>query len=279
MFKKDNSGQALIIIVLIIALVLTVIAASSYQLTVQTEGSKLQEESVRALAAADAGIEVGLKIANTERAPQSYSYNDPLVNISLPGIDPTKSQILVTTTSQTSFSSPLVLKDDQYTFYTNDFPTFTNPVSFGGLLRIHFGSEGSGDCNAPRSRPALEMTIIYGSNNDMQRRIIEPCTTGQTVSSSSSYPVSLVPTTFESITYQYQIANINMLGEFPDAKMIIIRPLFANTRLFFSAQSSSFPSQGKRIEARAFSISGPSKIVTIFQSLPQIPADFFVTSF
>ena len=55
--RDNQKGQALIIIVLMIALMLTVITAVSYQSTVEIQSSKQQEESVRALAAADSGIE------------------------------------------------------------------------------------------------------------------------------------------------------------------------------------------------------------------------------
>ncbi|KKQ36606.1 MAG: hypothetical protein US54_C0062G0001, partial [Candidatus Roizmanbacteria bacterium GW2011_GWA2_37_7] len=104
----------------------------------------------------------------------------------------------------------------------------------------------------------------------------EPCTAGLTIGT-TSLPVTSAPVTVGGITYNYQ-ADINM-GAFSNAKMMIVRSLFSNTRVRFVAQAGTFPDQGKNIEARAFSISGPSKIVTIFQSLPQIPADFFVTSF
>lgn len=277
MLRKNTSGQALIIIVLIIAFVLTVITASSYQLTVQTEGSKLQEESVRALAAADAGIEVGLQLANTNNAPQSYTFASQGLNMA--GVNATRSTIIVTSASQTDFISSLVLKDEQFTFYTKDYPLFADP-SYEGWLRISFGSEGVGDCNTPRSRPALELTVIYGNNNNIERRVVEPCTSGQVIQGNSGSFTSYSPIseTIDGVTFKYRVADINM-SSFTNAKMILVRSLFGSTRLRFLAQSSQFPNQGKWIEARAYSLSGPSKIVRVFQSLPQVPADFFVTSF
>jgi len=275
MFHKNNSGQALIIIVLMIALALTVIAASSYQLTVQTEGSKLQEESVRALAAADAGIEAGLQIANTDAAPQSYTFASQGLN--LPGIDSTGSRIFVTNTSSSEFVSSLVLKDDQFTFYALQPPLYAAP-GFSGNLDIYFGSEGAGNCAGARTQPALELTFIYGANNDLQRRVVEPCGSGTVISGSSLTSATAVSVPMQGSTFTLRTDTIST-ADFPDLKMIIVRSLFANTRIGFRALSGTFPNQGKNIEARAFSISGPSKIVTVFQSLPQIPADFFVTSF
>ncbi len=273
MYYKNNSGQALIIIVLMIALVLTVIAASSYQLTVQTEGSKLQEESVRALAAADAGIEAGLQIANTNAPPQSYTFASRGLN--LPGIDATKSNIFVSETSSVEFVSSLVLKDDQFTFYTQTPPAY--PPGFAGNLDIYFTSEGAGSCTGPRTQPALELTFIYGAVNNVERRVVEPCGSGAVISGSSFTGATAVTEVIQGSTFNFRTDTINT-ALFPQLKMIIVRSLFANTRIGFRS-ATPFPNQGKNIEARAFSISGPSKIVTIFQSLPQIPADFFVTSF
>ncbi|MDP4011750.1 MAG: pilus assembly PilX N-terminal domain-containing protein [Candidatus Roizmanbacteria bacterium] len=274
-YNNGNSGQALIIIVLMIALVLTVIAASSYQLTVQTEGSKLQEESVRALAAADAGIEAGLQIANTESAPQTYTFESQGINLA--GIDATRSEIIVTTPSRSDFVSSLVPKDDQFTFYTAAFPEYPAP-SFDGSLTIFFGSEGAGNCSS-RSTPALELTFISGVGNSVQHRLVEPCTPPGQLIEGTSLTVSATPVTVGDVTFNYQVQAIDM-NSFPDAKMIIVRPLFGSTRLrFLAGAGQSFPNQGKLIESRSYSISGPSKIVTIFQSLPQLPADFFVTSF
>ena len=277
-FYTTNSGQALIIIVLMIALVLTVIAASSYQLTVQTEGSKLQEESVRALAAADAGIEAGLQIANTDAPPQSYTFASQ--GLDLPGIDPAKSTIFVSETSSVEFVSSLVLKDDQFTFYTQTPPTYP-PPGFTGNLDIYFTSEGVGSCSGARTRPALELTFIYGADNNVERHVVEPCGSGAVISGSSFTGATAVTETFQQgSTFNFRTDAINT-SLFPQLKMIIVRSLFANTRIGFksSAPIAPIPNQGKNIEARAFSISGASKIVTIFQSLPQIPADFFVTSF
>lgn len=278
--NKNISGQALIMIVLVIALVLTVIAASSYKMTVETQSSKLQEESVRALAAADSGIEVGLRLANVNLAAgdQTHRFSDQ--SLDLPGIDAEKSQILITNTPNDAFVSPIVLKDDQFAFYTSDYPSFTN--SYAGDLNIYFTNLGLANCGSDvidRTTPALELTFVYGvgATNNIARTIAEPCFVGKIISGDSGLIVSAIgPYPVSGVNFDYRISPINT-GAYPNLKMIIVRSLFSNTRLGFVG--SALPVQGKNIEARAFSISGPSKIVTIFQSLPQIPADLYVTTF
>ncbi len=57
-----QSGQVLLVLVLLIALVITVLSSISYRLTTEIQSTKSQEENVRVLAAADSGIEKGINI-------------------------------------------------------------------------------------------------------------------------------------------------------------------------------------------------------------------------
>jgi hypothetical protein len=64
MMKKNNSGQTLLIIVLIASVILTVgLAVATYSIT-DIKISQQEEESARAFAAAEAGIEESLKIGS-----------------------------------------------------------------------------------------------------------------------------------------------------------------------------------------------------------------------
>ena len=64
-----------------------------------------------------------------------------------------------------------------------------------------------------------------------------------------------------------------------DGKFFLVRVLYAPTKLFFS-RSSDLPSQGRTVPSQATSKStGVSKKVVLFQSHPQIPAEFFTTAF
>jgi len=68
MIKSKNSGQTLLIIVLITAVILTVgLAITTYSIT-DIKISQQEEESARAFAAAEAGIEESLKIGSATNA-------------------------------------------------------------------------------------------------------------------------------------------------------------------------------------------------------------------
>lgn len=270
--RNGQKGQALIILVLMISIILAIVSATSYRLTTETQTTKAQEDSVRALAAADAGIEVGLQRANNLPA-QTYTFAD--LNLNLAGVDALKSRVLITDTSS-NFVSPVVPKDGQFTFYVKDYNDPSAP-DYGSDISINFRSESGSSCAAPRTQPAYELTYVYGPTANLVRRmLVEPCTGPQAISGNSFTPTA-AGATINGIAFQ-QSYIINPATEgMADMRIIIIRPVFGSARLGFTG--TNLEPQGKLIRSEAYSISGPSKIVTIFQSLPQIPAEFFVTTF
>ncbi len=279
--RNLRSGQALLLIVLLISLVVTVVIALSYRLTGETQISKTQEESVKALAAADSGADVGMQIASNPGTPAYQTYKQ--AGIQIQGIDEQRSHISVTTIATSEFASPEVPKDEQYVFYLNNYPDFNNPYT--GNLRLYFGSDGAGSCSGSRSAPAVELTILYGAQGDsIQKYLLEPCTSGTMVGGSVGNG-KITPTnaskTIDGVNFRYHIesAPIN-IGSYSQAKIMIARVLFAKSRIGFSTGSTTnLPSQGKTIKSEAIANSGVSSIVSVFQSLPQIPADFFITTF
>lgn len=276
-----KSGQALIMLVLIIALLMTIVAATSFRLTTEIQSAKLQAESVRALAAADAGIEVGLRIANTTgSSPAPISFTTAAIDI--PGIDLDRSQITITDTSPT-FVSPLIPKDEQLTYYLQEYPNYG--TNYTGDMTVLFGTELPNECGTAlggRSRPAIEISFIHGASpNEVRREILDPCPDGTfKIGGVGHATVLSVPETVDGITYNYS-ATFSALGGY---EVALMRTLFAGTRFVVRGSnlppgSDPLPAQGKLIRSEARSLSGASKVVTIFQSLPQLPADFFVTTF
>lgn len=288
LFSPHERGQSLIILVLMIALVVTVVTASSYRLTIETESAKLQEESVRALAAADAGIEEGLKRANTVGSAPIVSFQAAgITNAELPGIDLARSRILITETSTTEFASPVISTDEEYTYYFKDYPDFTG-TDFTADINFYFDENPPANlasaCSSPRSMPALELTFFYGANT-IKRWVIEPCTSGITITGTGDIKTpNLGIATVDGTVFNRGITitagsagdDLNVMA---NHKILVIRSLFGATRIGIQTTPPQLPPQGKEIQSEAYSTTGPSKIVTVFQSLPQIPSDFFVTTF
>jgi len=268
-------------LVLMIAIVLAIVSAASYRLTTQTQSTTQQEGSIRALAAADTGIEFGIKKANTTDTQSIYSYED--LAITLPGIDKTRSRILITDTDS-DFVSPIVEKDAQYTYYVKDVSNTTDMSTDTVDISILFHSEGGTNCTLPRAQPAFEVTYIYnpgGAGSNMKRTVVEPCASGSEVITGSGFtpttPGPFTLTTDQIYTFERKMTVKATTQGMSNLRLIIVRSLFGPSRLGFSG--TGLPSQGKQIQAEAYTIGGPSKIITVFQSRPQIPAEFFVTTF
>ncbi|MDA1317149.1 MAG: pilus assembly PilX N-terminal domain-containing protein, partial [bacterium] len=203
-----KSGQALIMLVLIIALLMTIVAATSFRLTTEVQSSKLQAESVRALAAADAGIEVGLQLAaNTANiAPSQFAFED--VSINIPGIDVNRSKVIITPDSDTVFTSHQISKDEQLTFYLKEYPNY--PGDYDGRLTVLFGSKAGDVCGSDlggRTTPAIEVTYLTGvAPNEVKREIIEPCGRPGTfrIGGTGHVSATAISTIIDNVTYNYQ---------------------------------------------------------------------------
>ncbi len=271
-----RSGQSLLVIVLLIAVVFTLIASASYRLTTETQSARIQEDTVKTLAAADSGIEKGIQMLN-DKQQGTFLFKDVPGGLTLSGIDSTKSSIDISSDTTNIFVSPLVQKDDQYTFYLYDYPNGTS--YYNGNMTIYF-APASSSCGASRTASALEISVINAANN-IYRWVVEPCGSNPRIQSDSGTIAATAgsynPGGLGSFSYSI---NFTQLTSITNPKLLIIRPLFASTTLGFQRSGSgTFFTQGQTITAEAVSTTGISKVVTLFRSYPQIPADFFVTTF
>jgi hypothetical protein len=249
---KQQSGQVLLIIILLSTVLLTIGLSVSQITTQETKITKLEEDSKKAFAAAEAGIEKAIKLGSGTTIP-----------IEIGGVTGTAE---VQSTQGTAFITPLLKKDEQYTFYmaSDNFSTY-----FSGDLIFYLYSGSS--C------PTLELTFISNSNG-LTRRLIDPCNPPQI---SSDIPTTNVgaPFNFQGTSFNYKIDPPLAIN---NIKLIIARVLFAETKIGIGSSGApppALPLQGKTIISSATTLTGVNKRIQLFQSLMQIPADFFTTSF
>lgn len=277
MWKKNESGQSLLVIVMLISIVFTIIATASYRLTTETQSTRLQEESIRTLAAADSGIETGIQYAyNNAETPSGSEVTFLDLGITLPGVNPEESTLQITADEGTQFMSPLLQKDDQYTFYLFKYPDGGDNKNQN--VYVHFA-----DSLCPSaSGPALELTLIYGTSGQfLQRWIADPCSI--VASTSGEITAGAFNFVLDTITLRYRVQvpiSLIATGAAP-AQLLIVRTIGESTNVGFSSTGggNTLFSQGQTIRSQAVSSGGISKIVTLFKSYPQIPADLFVTRF
>lgn len=266
MTKQSNkqSGQVLLIIVMILATILAVTFSVSFTSQTETQTSKLEEDSKRALAAAEAILEASLK-----KGVGNYSLGSPDLNLNLSGFTGTAT---VEATTGPEFVTPLIQKDEQYTLYLSQYDTVAHAFSspFSGDLYFYMKSETN--C------PAVELTYVH-TDNSLTRDVIDPC--NQVTGSGELPSLQLVPkTNIKETSFDYKNQNPKTISG--DVKIVFMRVLFNATKLGVQrvgGVSTVLPPQGKTTTAQAQTNTSVSSTVSLFQSYPQIPSDFFVISF
>lgn len=266
--KKTHhtKGQILLLLILVIAVVLTIVLSIAFKSRTESQITKLEEQNQRALAAAEAAIDATL------RKGQSVNIATDLTNLT--GI--TGSTSIDAVTNRNTFVSPLLQKDAQYTFYLVTYSNAATPPTsplgtdyYANPLTISFGNSGPYDCST-RTAPALELTFITATN--IVRHLVEPCTTGKVtgvgdiaVNSSSGYQV-------DNNSFIYQTIPVTPPAQ---ASLLIARTLYSSTKVGISG--TNLKAQGRYVSADVKTEIGVNKKVQLFQSFPQLPAEFFVT--
>ncbi len=270
---KNQHGQVLLITIMLLATALTVVLSLSFRSTTETQITKLQEENQKALAAAEAGIDASLKSGTAG----NFNAITGLSGLSASGINMSDSQVSFNNANPDHITTVLLQKDEQYTFYlstpggkppgTPDFSTFT-PQNFTGDNIII--------CTTS-STAAMEITLIKQGTPAIVRYAVNPVgsTIIQNASDTMTTGNSGCPSdaTFSS----YFSFSSTRLGN--NTELMIVRLLNDGGKIGIKPTSGTLPLQGKTVTSTAQSDAGPTKIVQLFQSYPQIPADFFVTSF
>lgn len=253
----------MLIVLMVIATALTIAFSVSFSSRLNTQTAKLEEESQKALAAAEAALDATLN-------------NGAAVNLGTLGGDFSgfTGGATIVTTASNQFITPLLRSDGQYTFYLADYQLNTNSFSNywkHDISAIYFQSESSGCAN----NSAVELTLIKADNSVGQRYIIDPCSR---IENNTGALATTAGGSFLNVSFAYKTTTTVTIGS--DTKVMLVRVIGAATKIGLeTAAATPFPLQGKTIISEAKTTTGVTKKIQLFQSFPQIPADFFVTSF
>lgn len=276
--KKTQQGQVLLIIIMLLATIITVVTTVSFRSTTETQINKLEEESQKTLAAAEAGIEKA--IAAKVASGNSQQFNDPNINLqNLSGIDLASSSVNVTSNTGRDFITPLIQKDQQYTFYLGNYndtasPPFSAP--YPNSVAVYYGSE-SGCTNL-----ALEITTVSGLSAPYTvTRYISDVGGGIVTNPVGSGNNNIQGGSGGAISNVNFNCKTNNIPSVANTVLMIVRTLGDRTKLAIRGSNTtpSLSPQGKYIVSEAKSQTGVIKKIQLFQSLPQIPAEFFVSTF
>lgn len=273
MKSKKQSGQILLIVLMLLTTALTIVFSTAFKSTTDTQITKLEQESQRALAAAEAAIEERLRLGtdvvigagggqlNLGTAMSGYATLD--------------------TSSYNYYISPYLRKDDQLTFYLVDYISqyntttreFTTGYSSGNDIEVYFSQNPS--CMA------LEFTLINRDGTSVKRFLANPVC--DAFISGNGLVVSSGPFTVNGETFNYKVTL--SAAQLSGNSLLIARVITTIPTLTSKIEFTSLinlPSQGNVVTGEAQSLTGDIKVtkeVNFIQQYPQIPSDFFLTSF
>jgi len=265
----QKRGQVLLVAIMLLATTLTIALAVSFKSTTDTQVAKLEEDSQRALAAAEAGIEAAIRQGNV-------NLNTLNLGIGISGV-----ATIDTTSSKTSFITPLLQKDEQYTLYLTPYDRVTDTFGAGaydgGAMTIYFGQNNN--C------PTLELTVMSKDGTYLEKKLVKEaspvCDAG--IQGNSTYSVSNPGASDtvngQAFSYKATIPSVDLTS----GNLLFIRVLHSSsnisTPIGIKVAQNALEIQGNTITSQATTATGVTKKVQLFQSGPQIPAEFFVTQF
>ena len=272
---KNQKGQALLIIVLVMVVGLTVTLAVVSRSIVNLKTSVEQTDSQKALAAAEAGVEQTIK--NNANIGSDASY----VSIGNGASYKTNITQVVGTNSFLVNGGNILAKNEGAYIWLSDYNnTGSWTPGWDGTLTVYFGDPDVLDIN----NPALEVVLISGNsvaNAQIKRYAFDPNGTRANSNNLSKFGAPIVEDStadFENGTYTIQGQRFSyriVLRGITDGFVVRANPIYESS--FMAAQGSSppaLPRQGQTIIAEAKSGSVRRK-VTVFQGYPELPAELF----
>lgn len=276
---NSHRGQALLIVVLVMVVVLTVGLSVASRSIVNLRITSEEQQSQRAFSAAEAGIELALRTNESITQAVDLKNNAEIKEVTF--TNPSGSSFLLNggnnVIKEEGIDAWLVAHNDNGTI------NYSNPPD-PNFFTIYWGNSADGCSNA-----AIEVIVIAGtsaSSATAKRYAYDPCSTRRG-NNNFAAPESAAnkQKTVEGRTFFYNthIADNDRI-DIRDGLVVRIIPLYANTpmALFMcnpgqgqeDQNCTPLPSQGKQIESIGKSGDATRK-VTLFQGYPSLPVEFF----
>lgn len=280
-YARLESGQALLIVVLVMVIALTVGLSLASRSITNLRNSTDEANSQAAFAAAEAGVEQAVKLGGV-------SGNSVIAGVSLN--DKNNSQISnvdITTISGNQVllnnGNPIFQDDgiDVWLSPHTDDPAKLFATSWNGTLYVNWGtsSDPSG-C----SDPAIEVMVLYGTrlNPGIKKYAYDPCAARRSVNSFAQPPVGAysVNGVNGNMTYNYQI-QLYPGGSISNGLLARITPLYKAGSI--GVIGAGLPIQGKLITSTGTAGVGSSsqtvRKISFFQGFDSVPSELFYSFF
>ncbi|MEK7061501.1 MAG: hypothetical protein AAB954_02470 [Patescibacteria group bacterium] len=281
---NNSSGQALLLVLLSMSVVLTIVLSILARSTLDINVSSQSEESVRAFSAAEAGIEQALVVGSTG----DVDVGNATFNAEVTAFSSAASEFILPSSLYSGESATVwfVSHDANGNLTCNDGTCFT-----GNQLQVCWGKAGTPDNSA--TTPAIEVSIVYLSipgnytTAKIAREVIDPNTARRSSNSftapnngacqvnSQTFPFKK---TLNLASLGIPAASFNFDGGLQLARLAILyntdmgHPVSVNVSF---GGNSALPSQGTVIDSSGVS-GGSTRRVEVVRGFKELP-DIFET--
>lgn len=274
MQESSQKGQMLLIVVLTMVVALSVALALASRSITNLRISTEEQNSQKALFAAEAGVEIAVKTGSGSSVLKPLG-SAHITTVSLTDIQGIQDFLL--------YNGARVPQDDGadiwLTNYTQNYSRLYAPPYWNGQLTFYWGT-ASDICSPSASTntmAALEVFIITGTrgNPTMYKYAFDPCSQRANINKflpaqTGAYQLNTTDGVKKFAFKSSQITVTNGLV----ARVI---PVYAGTAIWVHG-SNNFPSQGKIITSVGSAGTTTRKIV-YFQGYESIPSEFFYSLF
>lgn len=270
---RSQSGQVVIMLLLVMVIVLTIGLSIAARSTVDVNISTLNEQSARAFAAAEAGLEEAL------RDPSNAQLQTGLTR----SLGEAKFKVLQIAQTGPLFAFPGgVPRDDPAQVWLSNYPDLTDTSMTNKTIRVFWGgSSAAYECTATSAlkTPALEYVSLFESSGAYTNThgFYDPCGTqrigasGFTIPETGQYELT---TNLGKQTYKYRTPDITLSG---NPKLLRIRLLHneapAPVAVQVTTPGVNLPAQGTLLESTG-EFGEARRKVQIFRSYPRLPGIF-----
>lgn len=288
-FGKNNQGQALVLVLLSLAVVLTLVLFILSRSITDIAISSRQEESVRAFSAAEAGIEKSLVIgtgANQEFSDANYTssvsdYAESTTDYVYP-INMASGDTFTTWFSAHDSNGDMVCDASHPCFYSTSSGT-------SNFVKVCWGKTGTSASSA--TTPAMELSLFYEATpgnpatTQIGRVAYDPYSARTTENMFSD--ATTAACTISGVSYAFQkTITFDDFGLPAGVSSTQGGLQFMRARMFYNsdtshpvgvtvnfAGNSTLPSQGQSIVSTG--VSGESnRRLEVFQGWPEVPSIF-----
>lgn len=269
--RKNEKGQAVLIVLLSLSVVLIVILYILSRTITDVSLSSKEEDSLRAFSAAEAGIEkalVGLYAVGSSSGPVAIGDGTFTANVS--AFSKGSSQSVYPIPLKSGESATFWFTEHDAT--TGDLACNASNLCFNGT-QAKFCWGDSGTLNNAQS-PALEISIYYkvGSEYRISRTMVDPVA-GRTQNNSA---VAAGCNNLNGENFQYGY-TYNLTGltnlQFATAKILYNTTQAHKIAIDVSSSGSTLPSQGAKVNSNG-TFADSNRSIEVYQLHPEVPPIF-----